>query len=103
MLTIEIKPEDIDRLVREAVTKSMIGTSIQQQVTKVLSGYDSPIDKAIREVVSTVALQLMREKFTEQITTLVTDSMQKKVTKEVLDAIVNTAMDKLVTLARKDY
>jgi uncharacterized membrane-anchored protein YjiN (DUF445 family) len=103
MLTIDIKPEDIDRLVKEAVTKSMIGTAIQATVSKVLSGYDSPIDKAIKDVVSTVALQLMREKFGALISEIVAGEMERKVTKEVLDAIVNTAMDKLIQAAQRNY
>jgi len=103
MLTIEIKPEDIDRLVREAVTKSMIGTAIQQQVSKVLTSYNSPVDEAIRKVVADVALQAIRDKFEGQIKELVAAAMDAKVKKDVLDAIVNTAMDKLIQAARKDY
>lgn len=101
MLTIEIKPEDVDQLVRDAVAKSMVGKLVNDLVTKSLSGHNSPLEQAVQKIVSSVALDLLEAKFKEQITVAIAAAMEAKITKEFLEKVVQACVEKMARDAER--
>lgn len=61
-MEIQITPNDVDQIVKDAIIKSVIGDTIQKHVAAALSGYDSPVKKAVATVVNDVARELIEEK-----------------------------------------
>lgn len=72
-MQIEIKPEDIDNIVKQAILQSAVGKTIEEAIKKALTGYDNPVDKAIKELVGTFARQLIDEKYRAAVTVLVAE------------------------------
>jgi len=48
-MKIEINADDIEKLVREELVKAGLGKVIAEGVQKALSGYDSPVEKALKD------------------------------------------------------
>lgn len=102
-MNINITPEDVDSLVREALMKASFGKAVSEAITKSMSGYDSPVDKAVKAHVTTVAEALVREKFDAQIKEAVAAKIEAMVTTELIDKAVSTTMDKMVRAAQERY
>lgn len=103
MLTLEIKPEDVDQLVKEAVTRSLIGKTVTDAIAKAMGGYNSPIDEAVKKVCATVTAQLLEEKYKQSIHDAITKALADKVTAQFLDTIVGAVIDKMVRAAEGRY
>ena len=103
-MQIEITPNDIEKMVKEAILKSSIGTAVQKAVSSVVnsSSYNNPIDDEIRKVVTEIAKELIKENYGPEIRTLVAEAMEKRVTKETLVKITESAM-KLIEEAASNY
>lgn len=102
-LEINITAEDIDALVRESIMKSGFGAAVVAGITKAMSGYDNPVDRAIKEYVHEVARELVRDKCATQIKTAIAAHIEAKVTPEILDSIVNAATEKMMRAASDRY
>lgn len=96
-MELEIKPEDIDRFVKEAVLKSALGKTISDALAKLFAGYNSPIDDAIKQHVRFIADEVIREKFTGTIRAAIVAHVEKKVTPEIIDEITSKSVDKMVS------
>lgn len=102
-LELNITPEDVDALVRDALMKSAFGKTITESVNKALGGYNSPVEGAVRRHVATVAGQLLTEKFGDKIRESIAAAIEAKVTKEFIDKVVESATEKMIAAAHRDY
>ena len=95
-LEINIKPEDVEIYVKEALIKSGIGKSISEGVSASLRGYDSPVEKAIKKYVGEIAESLIRDKYSEQIKQLVQEKIATMVTDDLLKTIADKTIDTMI-------
>jgi len=102
-MELTISPEDIDRLVRETIMKSAFGDTITKAVNNALSGYNSPVDDAVKKLVGSVATDVIREKFDEEIRALVTAAIEKRVTQSMLESIVDAATERMARAVKDSY
>lgn len=101
-MEITIKPEDVDKLVRDAILTAGIGKVITEQVTAALkSPYtrDGFVEGAVKAYVERVCGEIIREGFGEQIKAAVTVQVQEKVTPAVIEKLSQEAVEKLVSAA----
>lgn len=101
-IEITIKPEEIDELVKQSITKSMFGSVIEKSVQDALrvGSYNNPIDVAVSQLVTTIARQILAEKFQTQIHEAVAKAIQARVTTEFIDGLVAAAVEKMVKETR---
>lgn len=102
-MELTIKPEDIDKLVRETIMKSAFGDTITKAVNAALTGYNSPVDDAVKKLVGAVAADVIREKFSAEIRVLVTAAIEKHVTQSMMESIVSAATERMVRAAKDNY
>jgi len=98
-MKIEINADDIEKLVREELVKAGLGKVIAEGVQKALSGYDSPVEKALKEYMAEVARRLIREHFTASIEESIMAHIRAKVTAEAIEKIVDASVNKMVRAA----
>lgn len=102
-MELQITPEDVESMVKDAVLKAGMGTLIASKVNDALKSYNSPVDAAVKDFVAQVAVKLVREKFSETITSLVNAEVEARVTKDIMQSIVSAAVEKMVASARDRY
>lgn len=102
-MNIEIKPEDVDALVRDALLKAGIGKTITEAVSKALSGYNNPVDEKLKLFVGEIAAELIREKWGSEIRASVARHIEALVTQEIVDKTANQAVEKMVKAAESRW
>lgn len=95
-MEIQIKPGDVDQLVREAIVKSMLGARFAEAVDKALAGlldgWDSPVKRLVVEAAQeAIRARLAKPDCREKINAAVAGV----VTSEAVAAIVESGLTKL--------
>lgn len=102
-MEITIKPEDVDKLVRDAILTAGIGKVITEQVAAALKvnsySRDGFIENAIKTYIQSVCAEVIRDGYGEQIKAAVTALVQEKVTPVVIEKIATEAVEKLIAAA----
>lgn len=98
-IEINLKPEDVENLVRDSIMKSGFGAAVTKALSNVLGGYNSPIEAELKAYVTTIVRDLLATQYGEQIKTAVIETMRTKVTDEILKKFTDTAIDKIVAAA----
>jgi flagellar biosynthesis/type III secretory pathway protein FliH len=96
---LNITAEDIDQIVKDSIMKAGFGKAVEAGITKALSGYDSPIEKQLKSLVSEVARTLIEEKYMASIKLAVAKAVEEKITPDLIDKTVSAAMSKMVDAA----
>lgn len=100
---IDIKPEDVDAMVKDSILKSSLGKIIEkaiQDVTKAGS-YNNPIEESLRKYIANLAVVLIEEKYQDSIKAAISNIIEKQVTQDLVDKTVETAMSKIVDAATR--
>ncbi len=88
-MEINIKPEDIDIYVKEAILKSTIGTEIktgiQAAMQEILSGYRSPVKEFAIKYLNELVKEYMQR---DDIKPLIIEAIAKTITPQVIETIV---------------
>lgn len=95
-MEINITPEQINEMIREAVMNSSIGAVIKDQVKSAVDGlsshYNNPIEEAAKKEILHIIVEIMRSpEMHEKIKSLVINSM----TDEFISQITNSAFREL--------
>lgn len=98
-ITINLKPEDVEAMVRDSIMKSGFGQAVTKSLQSVLTGYNNPIEAELRAYVSQVVKELLASAYGDEIKAAVSETMRSKVTKEILQKFTDTAIDKIVAAA----
>lgn len=92
-LKIDINPEQINKLVAEAVLNSAIGeqvkTQVQKNVDELGRSYSNPIDGVIKRHINDLILQCLMNEHSELLKAKVHEALSGKIT----DEFVNKVMD----------
>jgi hypothetical protein len=90
-------------LIKDQLIKAGLGAAITKAIQNALSGYDSPVDKAVKDYVGQVASILITEKFSAQIKDAVAAAIETKFTDVVINEIVGAATERMVRAAHDRY
>jgi hypothetical protein len=95
MFNVDLKPEDVDRFVKEALLKSTLGetitTTFNANFNKILSGWDSPVDKLLKEIIA----ERFREFLNQPENKLkIAEATAKVLTDEYLNKVISYAVEK---------
>lgn len=93
-IKVDVKPEDINKMVSEAVLNSAIGTEIKkviQDCVSKLSDWNSPMKKAIEDVVHKEIIAIVQKEHGEKIKAAV----QAQITDQMVSEISKAAWDSL--------
>lgn len=102
-MQIEIKSEDIEKMVREELIKAGIGKVIVEGVHKALTGYNNPVDTAIKLYVGEVAAKVIREHYAAQIDEAIVKTIREMMTPELIDKVTDATVKKMVRAAADTY
>lgn len=95
-MSLEIKPDDINRFVADAIVKSALGDAVRKQIDAALanlnSSWDNPLKKMIETEVAQIVARTIRETYGEQLKARIADKVAEQVADEIIDKIVNAAM-----------
>lgn len=100
-IEINIKPEDVDALVKDAIMKSAFGKTIQDAINKVLNAhsYNSPIEDVLKKHISDVAKTLMQTEWKEKLDNAVRSAIAARLTDAHLQKISDEAINRIVRAA----
>jgi hypothetical protein len=108
-IEVNIKKEDIEKFVQEALLKSAIGETINEAIKKSVTStsyYDknSPIQQAVDNFIRQQAGILIRENYSETIISQVKVGIEERFTAEKIKQVVDRAVDDVTAkLERYDY
>lgn len=94
-LELNIKPEDIERLVKDSIMQAGFGKAVTEAINKALSGYNNPVDEEIKRYVGQVAADLIREKYADEVRAAVTRHIEAKVTSELIDKMTDETVQRM--------
>lgn len=87
-INVDIKAEDINRAVTDAIAKSAIGDllekAIKEQVAKLSQSYNNPLEKVIEQQVFATVRKVLQEEYADTLKNMVRDKMTNK----TIDAFV---------------
>ena len=101
-MQIDIKPDDIDKMVKDAIMKSALGEAIAHNIRERLEDKSSwnPISSAIGDRLKTIATELMMtEPFKSQIEAAVRDRIASFVTGDALADAVKALATRMINNA----
>ena len=90
-LNVEIKPEDINKQITEAVAKSAIGDkikeSIKKEVDKMSSTFNNPLDKVVESEIQRLVIDVIRSEYQQQLRDIIKQKISEKFVDEQMDKI----------------
>lgn len=98
-MQIEIKPDDIDRLVKDALMKSAFGDALKAAITNIFASdrYDNPFKIALTESARAIVADIMREpEFIEPVRAAVRDKLASMVTDGALEEAVKVLLARMI-------
>lgn len=100
-MDIKIDSETINKMVSDAILKSVIGDTIAKQVDEAVAGlaktYDSPLKKIINTEVCRIATSLINERYKEAIEAKILEVVASETTDKIVKAIVDKAFDGILS------
>lgn len=103
-MQLNLTPDDIDALVKQTILKSGVGKAIEEAITKALTGYNSPVDAAVKAVVQELLVrELQTGAWNEKIQTAVRAAIEARVSAETIDRIVTESINKIERAANDRY
>lgn len=90
-MQIEIKPDEIDKYVKDAIINSTVGRIISEKVEKNMQDivnrkWDNPIDDLIKNIIRQTVDKLLQ---TPENTSIIEKAVQEKFTKDHVDDVVH--------------
>lgn len=98
-MQIEIKPDDIDRLVKDALMKSAFGDALKAAITNIFASdrWDNPFKIALNEQAKKIVEQIMQEpEFSEPIRAAVKAKLAELVNGGALEEGVKAMVAKMI-------
>lgn len=102
-MDLKLNADDIERLVKETILRSSFGTAVANAVTKSLSGYNSPVDEAVKVSIRTTVAELLEgPDYKPQIEQACRDAINARLNKELLAKLAESTIQK-IERAASDY
>lgn len=92
-MEINITPENIDALVKEAILKSAFGSTVAENLEKCFTGYDNPFKRVMEQTVMEITRKVLKEQFGGHIETIVKVKIEAILTDEVIEKLAENVTD----------
>lgn len=96
-MSLEIKPDDINRFVADAILKSALGAAVEKAVGEAISklerSWDNPIEYVVKQEVSQMVRTVINQTYAQQLRAKVEVAMTGKITDDVLARIIDKSLD----------
>ena len=102
-MKLEINAEQIDELVRDTIMKTAIGGSIEEAIKKSLSGYNSPVDDAIKTVVREMLVEILHTEYKDELKAAILVAIEARLSEESLQKIACEDVTKIERAASDRY
>ena len=102
-LEINIKPEDIERMVKDSIMQAGFGAAVTKAIAGVFGGYNNPVEAELKTYVAGVCRELIKEKYADQIRAAVAKHIEATVTEEIIEKTTSGAVKKMVDAASDRY
>jgi hypothetical protein len=90
-LNVEIKPEDINKQITEAVAKSAIGENlkkvIEKEVESMSSKFNNPLDNIVTSEIQRMVIDVIRSEYQQQLREIIKEKISEKFVSEQMDKI----------------
>lgn len=107
MTDIKLSPDDINRIMVEAVAASAIGKTLHDAITRQIAqlskSYDNPFDGTIKNLISAEAQRIIHEEFATQIREKAAERIKAALTDEALQAILERVVRTVITAFDRNY
>jgi len=91
-IEVKIDPEDINKMVSEAILKSALGAEVKEAIQKTLanlnSNFNNPLTKVIERHIEDMVIKVLSEDHREEITKLIKETLSEKLTSDFIHKIV---------------
>jgi len=91
-LNINIDPEQINKMVAEAVVDSAIGEQVREQVKKSVtalgSSYNNPIEGVIKQHISALINQVLLDDYADELKAKVHEAVSGRITDEFVSKVI---------------
>lgn len=98
-LNINIDPEQINKMVAEAVLDSAIGEQVRAQVKKSVAGlgagYNNPIEGVINQHIRSLINQVLVDDYADDLKTKVHEAVSGKITDEFISEVIEAGFRRL--------
>lgn len=98
-IELNISPEDVNRLVAEAVLKSTIGKAIEDQVAKAVvsltTSWNNPIEKVVRDEITRIAANVVMTEHADTIKAAVKEKVAEKLSDDLIGKLVAGVLDQI--------
>lgn len=96
-MEITIKPDEIDKYVKDAIINSTVGKIISEKVTKQMNdivnrNWDNPIDDLIKHILRATVRDLLE---TEENKEIIKKAVKEKFTQQYVEIVVDRITDKI--------
>lgn len=96
MFEVKLTPEDVDKFVKEAFMKAALGERFTKAIDKsfsdVLDGYDSPLKKIAKEIISERFKELLN---TPENKVKIAETVGRVITEKFLVNVIESAVNKV--------
>lgn len=101
-MQIEIKPDDIDRLVKEALLKSAFGDGLKAAITDIFANdkWDNPFKLALNREAGRIVAEMMQEpEFIEPVRSAVKAKLSEIINGGAMEEAVKAMISKMISNA----
>jgi hypothetical protein len=98
-MNIEIKPEDIDKIVKDAILNSSLGSIITDIVKECLDPrniYRSGMVNVIESVVRETTKNILRDQHYDKLVSAINEGLEKKLTPKYFNKIVDKVLQEIM-------
>lgn len=96
-LSIDINPEDVNKMVSEAILNSAIGENVKKQIDTYIKelnySHSSPIKDVIQGTVSCMIRETIESEYKEQLREILKQALDERITIDLMSGIVDSAME----------
>lgn len=97
-LNVAIDPEQINKLVAEAVLQSAIGVQVEKlvkaHVDKLSQSYDNPLDSVIRGHISDLVREVLHKEHGDTLRAKVVEAVSAKITDDFVGKIISNGLSR---------
>lgn len=97
-LNVNINPEDINKLVADAVLQSTIGVQVRKivedKVKELAQRYDNPIQKVVEYEISNIIRQVLIEKHSDEMKKKIEEELSKQMSSEFVTKVVERGLSR---------
>ncbi len=96
-MDINLKPEDFETFIKEAILKAGLGALVDRNIKEALKGYNNPVDKALQELIQSLARKILTSPpYADTIERMVLDAVKLHVTDDLIQRVSGHTVNRMI-------